>query len=159
MRVVAEIAVALAQWTGARAELVQAAAWLHDLVRIREQWPHLPASITVPLPHAEINYLLLRDQWSEVAAVIRPHSLMTIVRDQPFATLEDKILYYADKRVNHATIVSLTERLDLGYERWQVTTATDQRHDLLPRLQQLEKELFSNAPITPDELQTYLQNY
>ncbi|EKD76463.1 MAG: hdig [uncultured bacterium] len=157
MRRVAAISVLIAQWSGANAALVQAAAWLHDLVRIKEQWSYLPATISTPLPHAEINYLLLREQWPEVAQVIRTHSLMTILQEQPFSRLEEKIVYYADKRVNHATIVTLTERLTLGNERWQVTSTNDRRHELMPKLQQLEIELFTNAPFPPHELKTHLQ--
>lgn len=157
MRAVAAIAVLIAAWSGANVPLVQAAAWLHDLVRVKEQWPYLPASITTPLPHAQINYLILRDRWPDVAAVIRPHSLMTILDDQPFASLEEKIVYYADKRVNHATVVTLEERLQLGQERWQVGPHNDRTAELLPKLLQLETELFTNASFLPHELQTHLK--
>lgn len=158
MRWVAAVAVLIAQWSGANVALVQAAAWLHDLVRIKEQWLYLPATISTPQPHAEINYLLLREQWPEVAGVIRTHSLMTILQDRPFGNLEEKIVYYADKRVNHATVVTLAERLTLGDERWQVTPANDRRHELMPKLQQLETELFTNAPFSPNELKTHLKS-
>lgn len=157
MRAVAAIAVLIAGWSGADQALVRFAGWLHDLVRIKEQWPYLPAGITTPLPHAEINYLLLRDRWPEVASIIRQHSLMTILDDKPFATGEAKIVYYADKRVNHADIVTLEERLNLGHERWQVAPQADRRNELLPKLRHLETELFTNAPFSPHELKTHIK--
>lgn len=157
MRAVAAIAVLIASWSGADQALVRAAGLLHDLVRIKEQWPYLPVGITTPLPHAEINYLLLRERWPEVADTVRPHSLMTILTEHPFATPEAKIVYYADKRVNHAAIVTLTERLQLGHERWQVAPSADRRAELLPKLHDLETELFTNAPFTSDELKTHIK--
>ncbi len=125
-------------------ELVVAAALLHDLVRIKEQWQYLPANIATPLPHAEINYLVLCDRWLEVATTIRPHSLMTILQDDPFANIEQKIVYYADKRVNHSTVVSLADRLRLGQERWQVQSQQDRTAELFAKLTALEQELFTH---------------
>ena len=132
--------------------LIESAARLHDLVRIKEQWVYLPNSITTPLPHAEINYLLLKDQYLEVAEVIRVHSLMSITLPNHLNTLEKQIVYYADKRVNHANLVSITDRLALGKVRWGVTASNDQTPDLLQKLQQLEHTLFKSLNILPNDL-------
>lgn len=156
MRVVAAIAVVLARYQRADVALVEAAARLHDLVRLPEQWSYLPTAITTPLPHAEINYLLLRDRWPEVAAIIRAHSLMTILQPEPFAHLETRIVYYADKRVNHADIVTIEERLRLGQERWRVHHQNDRTTELLPPLTALEAELFQPIPFAPYELKDHL---
>lgn len=152
MRVVADIAAVLARYHQADVAAVAAAARLHDLVRVPEQWPYLPTTIVIPLPHAEINYVLLRERWPEIAAMIRAHSLMTIFDAAALGLLETKIVYYADKRVNHAEIVSLEERLQLGQERWRVNHATDRTAELLPKLQALEAELFTPIPFSPHEL-------
>lgn len=157
MRVVADIAVVLARYHQVDVALVEAAAKLHDLVRLPAQWPYLPSTIVTPLPHAEINYLLLRERWPEVAAMIRPHSLMSILQPDALAALEAKIVYYADKRVNHAEIVTLDDRLRLGQERWQVNSATDRTTELLPRLHTLEAELFTPLPFSPHELKNKLK--
>lgn len=156
MRVVAAIATELGRYHQANLSLLEAAAKLHDLVRIAEQWSYLPETIPTPLPHAEINYLLLRSVYPEVAELIRPHSLMTILQQLPFPSLEAKLVYYADKRVNHAELVTLAQRLQLGRERWRVDHATDRTAELLPQLQSLESELFKPIPYDPTQLQTHL---
>lgn len=157
MRVVARIAVVLARYHHADYALIEAAAKLHDLVRLPEQWPYLPSTISPPLPHAEINYLLLRDRWPAIALAIRSHSLMSILEPSALASLEAKIVYYADKRVNHSDIVTLEQRLQLGQERWHVTAMNDRTTELFTALQALETELFTPLPFLPHELQTYLQ--
>ncbi|MDP3970256.1 MAG: HD domain-containing protein [bacterium] len=133
--------------------LVLAAARLHDLVRIEEQWQYLSSDITVPLQHAEINYLILREKYPEVASVIRTHSLMTLL-DEPDAleSWENKIVYYADKRVNNDKIVTLEERLIIGNERWHVKPEMDQTDKILPKLKELEAEIFKSIKFLPEDL-------
>ncbi len=133
-------------------ELAVAAALLHDLVRIPEQWPYLPTSISTPLPHAEINYLLLRDRYPEIAEVIRSHSLMTIFENQALSKIESQLVYYADKRVNHADIVSLEDRIVFGKQRWRVDPATDNSDEIIQKLKQLEQSLFDTLTIQPEDL-------
>lgn len=154
LRVVATVAKEIGSYHQANLPLVEAAALLHDLVRVPEQWPYLPTTISTPQAHAQINFLLLQENFPEVAAVIRTHSLMTILTDQPFLSLEAKLVYYADKRVNHATIVTLAERLKAGWERWLVTSNNDRSAELLPKLYELEQELFRPLPYEPTELKT-----
>ncbi len=156
MRVVAAIAIELGRYHHLDLALLEAAAKLHDLVRIPEQWSYLPSTISTPLPHAEINFLILQSAFPEVAALIRPHSLMTILSDRPFPSLEAKLIYYADKRVNHAQLVSLTERLQFGQERWQVQTTNDRSAELLPKLHALEQEVFKPIAYDPTQLEAHL---
>jgi len=158
MRMVAAIATLLAPYHQVNVELVEAAALLHDLVRLPEQWVYLPPTIHTPLPHAEVNYLLLHESWPEVAEIIRSHSLMTILEPAGLTTVAAKIVYYADKRVNHDTIVSLSERLQFGQQRWQVTAANDISAELLLKLKELETELFNHLPFTPHQLDYELTN-
>lgn len=156
MRVVSAIATELGRYHQTNLALLEAAAKLHDLVRIPEQWPYLPKQIITPLPHAEINYQLLQQDYPEVAQLIRPHSLMTILTEQPFPSLEAKLVYYADKRVNHAELVNLFERLQLGKTRWKVDHSDDRSAELLSQLQALETELFKPIPYAPNQLQAHL---
>lgn len=156
MRLVAAIALELGQYHQVHTGLLDAAAKVHDLVRIPEQWPYLPTPIVTPQPHAEINYQLLVNDFPEVAAVVRPHSLMTILQADPFPSVEARLVYYADKRANNATIVTLQQRIDLGNERWRVTPEQDRRAELLPLLLTLEQEIFRPIPYAPTNLQTHV---
>lgn len=157
MRTVARLAVKLAEQRALQGDvvsisLVETAALLHDLVRIPEQWSTLPSNITTPESHAEINYLILRDDYPELAEVVRDHSLMTIFEEGKLTTLEQQIVYYADKRVNHDQVVSIIQRLELSKERWGVTPENDRTPEVLTALQTLESNLFTNLSITPKEL-------
>jgi|GEM_PF-201033 tRNA threonylcarbamoyl adenosine modification protein YjeE len=55
---------------------------------------------------------LLDEGYGELASVIRPHSLLSIDDPNAFSTVEQKILFYADKRVMGEKVVSLDERFD-----------------------------------------------
>lgn len=154
MRVVAAVAKEIGSYHQANLPLVEAAALLHDLVRVPEQWPYLPTTISTPQAHAQINFLLLQENFPEVAEVIRMHSLMTILADQPFSSLEAKLIYYADKRADNSTVVTLKQRLEFGQERWHIQPEQDRRSDLLPKLIALEQELFRPLPYEPTELKT-----
>lgn len=133
-------------------DLVYAAGKLHDLIRVQAQWPYLPKNITPPLPHAEINYRLLRSAYPEVAQVIRTHSLLSITETSRLDTLEKKIVYYADKCVNHDQLVTVQDRLALGKERWGVTPANDKTETILPLVIQLQNELFSDIALRPSDI-------
>lgn len=157
MYVVASLAEQLAsslmeRETAINLPLVIAAARLHDLVRLKDQWQYLPASISVPQSHAEINYQILHAEFPEVAEVVRDHSLMTIFEPNRLRTWEQKIVFYADKRVNHSSIVTLEQRIQLGRERWGVTPNMDQTTKLMNALNALEHDLFNAITLQPEDL-------
>lgn len=71
--------------------------------------------------HAEVaqEILMMHDR-PEVADIIRKHCASCILgekKGEELITWEDKLLYYADKRVKHTQIVSLKERFRLGREQ------------------------------------------
>lgn len=81
-------------------ELVIAAALLHDIEREKDN-------------HVIVGANLLKSMdFPEVSKVIRKHGLYKIEDEevQP-KTIEEKILFYADKRVNGNKVVSLAERI------------------------------------------------
>lgn len=51
-------------------------------------------------------------------AVLSQQFDAVISKDHPLKTLEEKVVYYADKRVAHTEIVPLTARLKEGYLRY-----------------------------------------
>jgi len=90
-------------------KLVIAAALLHDIEREKEN--HI----------AEGTKLLKSMGFSEVSEVIKKHSLYGIEDEnaQP-KTIEEKIVFYADKRVKGDEIVSLRERFEDIKKRYNV---------------------------------------
>lgn len=82
-------------------KLVVAAALLHDIERVKEN--HI----------AEGAKLLKNMGFPEVSEVIRKHSLHGIEdQNRQPKTIEEKIVFYADKRVMRNNIVSLEERFE-----------------------------------------------
>ena len=67
-----------------------------------------------------------------------------ISRIHPLKTIEEKIVYYADKRIAHDKKVSLRIRLDEGYKRYLGKTPTKKSKRLIAierKIFALEKEL------------------
>lgn len=81
--------------------LVEAAALLHDIEKLKPE--HVKAG----------HDLLLSKGFREVAVVVKKHGLENFEDDSYHPkTSEEKIVFYADKRVRDTTVVSLDERFD-----------------------------------------------
>jgi hypothetical protein len=90
-----------------------------------------------------------------LAKVIRKHRYTAIAhqKDKP-VTWEEKLVYYADKRVMHDRIVSLKERLDEAHKRYAAWRRVNARSSLdtvkIDRLiYKLEKEIFAYIGLNP----------
>lgn len=82
-------------------ELVLASALLHDVERVKDNHVLEGAEYMVKLG------------CPEVAQVIKKHGLQFIYHNEFLPkTIEEKIIFYADKRIKHKKIVSLKERFD-----------------------------------------------
>lgn len=115
------------------------AAMLHDMVRLidftelnREhfdeevtdakwkKWQDL-REIYKGRHHAEVaQEILMQRGRPEVADIIRKHCTSCILQKanaEELITWEDKLLYYADKRVKHSSIVTMQERFKIGREQ------------------------------------------
>ena len=82
-------------------KLVIAAALLHDIEREKDD-------------HVNVGTKLLKDMgFPEVAEIAKKHSLFEIEKkeNQPIK-IEEKIMFYADKRIKSDKVVSLKERFD-----------------------------------------------
>jgi putative nucleotidyltransferase with HDIG domain len=94
-------------------ELVKASALLHDITKTR--------SFRTGENHAQTGeQYLIEKGFPEVGRVVGQH----VVLDDYFSinvSIEPKIVNYADKRVLHDRIVSLTERMDYIFERYGST--------------------------------------
>ena len=107
------------------------------------------------LGHAQAcAQLMLRIGEEKISAIIIKHHLGSIIDPDPTArptTLEEKIIYYADKRVMHDQIVTLRNRLDDLSKRY--SKGPDQRIlQIYATLEELEKEILKTANIKPQEI-------
>jgi len=140
-KAVAKLAVFLAQRLNENStvidiELLDRACLLHDLMRVFD-FPepdynlferNLPAEEKVKWRRLRTKYKasshedaacdILKEQYPALALAIKRHRYMALLdeKEKP-DTWEEKLLYYADKRVMHETIVPLKERLAEGHKR------------------------------------------
>src|SRR3989338_431110 len=115
-------------------ELLRHAGLLHDFVRVVDFRSFHPETFPYPATtddvkfwenlrekykgrgHEEVAAEILRARgFTFVAAIIEKHRFLQI--EKGFEQLEEKILYYADKRTMHDAVVSLAERLADGEKR------------------------------------------
>ena len=89
-------------------ELVCAAALLHDVKKLSKN------------DHVIEGYEFVKSLgYPEVATVIKKHGLAHIENDEFFPkTVEEKIVFYADKRVQNDKIVSMEERFTYIKKRY-----------------------------------------
>lgn len=104
--------------------------------------------------HADVGADILETMGeSALAKIVRVHKTRAILSHDSPQTWEEKLVYYADKRVSHDQIVSLRERLEeirLRYFGGQPLTSGEKKyHDAIFAL---EKEIFSHLPITPEDV-------
>ena len=82
-------------------DLVGAAALLHDIEKLKEDHENRGAELVKSMG------------FNEVALIIRKHGLSHLNDEQLVPSrIEDKIVFYADKRVKDGNLVSLKERFD-----------------------------------------------
>jgi uncharacterized protein len=119
-------------------DVVERAALLHDLDK----------SLTLgnsSLEHAEHSRKILAEEgFPELGGIVAKHRLSFILEDK-LDSWEEKLVYYADKRVRHEKIVSLDERFDYLLERYG-SRSPDVKKTILeckPKVLELEREIFN----------------
>lgn len=148
-------------------EIVESAAILHDAVRyidfrnfedfIAQEQSASPQTIALwrelykkydRMHHADaIGEILESRGYFATAKVSRAHNTSAIYRKEPFSW-EEKVVYYADKRALHNTIVSLKDRLEDGRRRYHHEKTTGLEGKIL----QIEAEIFQRGNINPEEI-------
>lgn len=158
-------------------KLVDRACLLHDLLRIcdlyesggydrsrraitdadRARWQQLRARYR-NLCHEDAAFAVLTDEYPELALAIKRHRYAALLdeKDKP-ATWEEKLVYYADKRVMHAKIVPLKERLDEAHRRNALQrSSADQAKLNTARIDaaifELERQIFAQIGLGPDDV-------
>jgi uncharacterized protein len=167
--VTADLAVELAKKISANGikvniDFVQRACLLHDIMRVcdvhkpldeifdepiteedRQKWQQL-SQRHKGMRHEEAACEFLKAEYPEIAIAIKKHAYRSLLDEKlKPKTLEEKIVYYADKRVMHDKVVPLAERLEEGHRR--NTRPADKKNIDIAYIDslifKLEKELLS----------------
>ena len=150
---VATVASALADKLIARGEIVRkdaltAAARVHDLFRFvdfrgagptdvtetpdeRQTWDMWKARFAHDRHEAAAAAFLREKGFPEIATIVATHGLM--LPQQEFFTIEQKLLFYADKRVANDRITTITERFTDFRKRYADNQLTDKQMLCLSR--------------------------
>jgi len=178
---VAKVAVFLARkfnHTGieVNTELVEKAALLHDIARVCDfdkiDYRRLQQQVTQAdeqtwqlvrerfkgTRHEQAAYEILKQSYPEVAETIRKHWYMGLLEpDCRPQSWEEKILFYADMRVMHDTIVPLNIRLEEGHKRnvhlhGSEDNSKKNTAKVDPLVFKLEKQICSKISIEPEQI-------
>ena len=180
-KAVAKLAVFLAQRlneNGAAVDvtLLDRACLLHDLLRVldfkesdfnrfkrilpdeeKAKWQWLRAKYNAS-SHEDAAYDILREQYPTLALTIKKHRYMILLdeKEKP-DTWEEKLLYYADKRVMHERIVPLKERLAEGHKRNVFSHGSEAKSKINTAkvdslIYEMEKEIFEKTGLEPLEV-------
>jgi len=131
---------------------------LHDLLRALDFMPGDERREKLIAEFGEIQHeiaagnLLTSLGYPELGRAIDTHRTSSLYRPEVHPlTLEEKIVYYADKRVKHTEIVSVAERFRDGRER-NAHLMRPEEHDLEERTLRIERELFSKINLNPEDI-------
>ncbi len=149
-------------------DFVHRACLLHDILRVCDIQKHLNDIFDEPiteqdlekwqklktahngLRHEDAAYEFLKNEYPDLAIAIKKHAYKSLLDEKlKPRTIEEKIVYYADKRVMHDKVVPLKERLAEGHKRnesghCKKTVDIDLVDSLIL---ELEKEIFAAAKI------------
>jgi putative nucleotidyltransferase with HDIG domain len=130
---------------GLNRELLSAGALLHDITKTR--------SLVTKEDHARTGEALLAEKgYPEVGRIVGQHVFLDsyLFGREPS---EAEVVNYADKRVLHDSVATLTERMEYIVERYG---ASPERRDLIKllwdRSLELELRLFKLLSFSPEDL-------
>ena len=130
-------------------DLVQAAALLHDITKTR--------SIETHENHAQTGkHFLVSLNYPEVGSIVGQHVLLDkyFVSESP---TEADVVNYADKRVVHDKVASLTQRMSYIMERYGIEPKRREYIQMLwEKTEALEERLFRFCSFSPADLETLL---
>ena len=188
-KAVAKLAVFLAKRLNENGEMVdvtllEGACLLHDLLRVHDfkksdyqhfernlpekekaKWQQLRAKYKA-MNHEDAAYDLLKEKYPALALTIKRHRYMTLLDDEDRPqTWEEKLLYYADKRVMHDKIMPLKQRLAEGHKRnihlhGSAAQSKTNTAKVDPLIYEMEKEIFVKIGLDPlDITGEYIDSY
>jgi uncharacterized protein len=156
--------------------LLEGACLLHDLLRVHDfkesdfnrfkrtlpeeekaKWRRLREKYKA-MTHEDAAYDVLKERYPALALTIKRHRYMAMLdeKDRP-EEWEEKLLYYADKRVMHERIVPLKERLAEGHKRNVFSHGSETQSKINtakvdPMIEEMEKEIFKKIGLDPLEV-------
>ncbi|MBN2423100.1 HDIG domain-containing protein [Candidatus Woesearchaeota archaeon] len=130
-------------------ELVDAASLLHDV----KKWEEIKNNSKTH--HGIEAYNLFKHKYPELANVIKKHMLYEII-DSGLDSWEEKLVHYADRRVNHDKLVSLKQRFDYLNKRYPPKDPS-KRQKVYELNIKLEKEIFFELDIEPEDLKDLIE--
>ena len=152
----------IAQGRIVRPMALKCAAELHDIVRFVDFAQKIPTYVNEQIPdssktqweklkdhyeglsHEAAGAAFLREKgFDALAHIITTHGLNT--PNPPDMTIEQKLLFYADKRVKYTEVVTLDERFTDFINRYNGTGKEDGAEKWLKEAKELEKELFGEG--------------
>lgn len=178
MKKVAAVALYLGQKIRQAGEVVdlitlRQAALLHDILKICDfksmNFDRFEQNVTAEdihfwtalnkscshIGHTEAGYNILKELGEDtIAVIVRRHRFdsLTDERDKP-DTWEEKLLYYADKRVRHDQITSIAERLADGRRRYFPDGVLPENDHLVEKaLYVLQDKICGKAGIKPEDI-------
>lgn len=108
------------------------------------------------LSHEEAGAQIVEEMGDDiVAGMIRKHRFAALTDPNPEkrpTTIEEKVLYYADKRVKHDKVVSLKERISDGEKRYGINPSDPKEQENIKALHCLEEELLQMANLKPEDI-------
>lgn len=134
-------------------ELVAAGALLHDIKKYDELEAYRNGNYGF-FHHIEGAKIVETEGYKEIAGIIIAHMCSAFF--EGFSTIEEKIVCYADKRVNGTTIVPIAERYEDAAKRYSVRS-----NEILADLKnglRLERELFIHLDFKPIDVESLVEN-
>ena len=130
--------------------LVDTASLLHDIGKIKEIKGEEES-------HVSAGYeILQKENLISQAIICRKHgSLSPLNPITKPKTWEEKVVFYADKRVLHDRIVSIQERLEDANKRYPKHAKEERKAFLF--VEEVEKEIFDRIGIKPEDLKKYIK--
>lgn len=147
-----------------RIDAVRAAAHVHDLFRFldfkpggapddvvidfgaEKLWSEIRAEYPGMRHEAACTAFLERQRYPELGRIVLTHGVMTAPSRN--ATIEQRILYYADKRVRNDAVVSVDERFEDFVRRYGEGKVSAQAKAWCDEAKRIESDLFpEGAPV------------
>ena len=137
-----------------RREALKRAAQLHDLLRFmdfpeddqrsEDAWKPWNEEYASMRHEAACAALLNERGFPAIAQIVETHGLNT--PNPPKMTIEQQLLFYADKRVGKTTVMSLDDRFEDFLARYRDLFPLEENQRWLNEAKRIEQELFPDGP-------------